>query len=584
MFSKLTSAIKHRNTDSGSALAVVVITVVFVALWFGSVSVLTNSGQSILKNAITSSTNNSNLVNTMIQNVVLKSLTPDQMTSVGTMGGDCGTQTYTDPATGDVISVQCVAAPYSGNTYGNSLSLVGTGSSTGTNTVGLDGGIAFTGGSSSGSCTTTQQGMYVVFGGLLNTSGAFSGAACNTLEMNMSTTAMTSDSTQTLPAANQIGTAQIYVPTTSTTTWTGGTVGCPTQTSYTNAAGTYSTLNSPCTYAPSTTLSPTSSTTAVGKYMNSVEANLPTVTGAATWTSKSGVASETAGSWNNCKSVTSTYAGVPAVVWSPGVIGDTLLADLNAMTNSTGCGKSSVAIVFTPGTYVYAPTTATEWYIDGGAKVILGTPHYTPATASFGNIDDCDATKAGGQFQYTGPMFMQVASGALYLCPDNATSGSPTLVAVSKDVTTTSGGTVKAWNPNNVDNPNSASKYNGSRKWLMTVANGNNGSSACSVCFISEGMVYTPAGSTYVNISGNSQTTFGRGAFFKGMTINMGSSARKVISAKPPATYFNGDRKVQLKFFNTTTKKSLGVVQLTIKDGFGQALGSGYKINTWAVK
>ena len=34
--------------------------------------------------------------------------------------------------------------------------------------------------------------------------------------------------------------------------------------------------------------------------------------------------------WNNCKSVTSTYAGVPAVVWSPGVIGDTLLADLNA--------------------------------------------------------------------------------------------------------------------------------------------------------------------------------------------------------------------------------------------------------------
>lgn len=591
MFSWINKVLRDSKSEAGSALAIVLITVVFVGLWFGSVAVLTNSGQSVLKNAVTTSNYNSSIITSML-NQTVQALTPSQSVRYGTLASGCSSltlPTYTDPTTGNVITVQCYSAPYSGNTYGNSLSLVGTAPSTGTGVVGIDGGLAFVSSNSNQPCTTAGTGRYVVYGGLFNASGAWQNVSCTTLEMNLSTTQLTSDSNNQLPAATQISQAQLYVPTSQTqtpvTSWTGAAsgvaVGCPSTTTYTDPAGTTASATAPCSYDTASNISPTNSTSDVGAYMNTIEAGLPDAgTALATYTGET-----TPGSFVNC-TTTEISSGIPAIVWKPGVLNDSLLKDLNTMTNSSGCGKKSVALIFSPGTYKFAPTVPTEWYVGGGATVVLGSPYFKPSTASFNNIVDCDWSQAGGQFQFTGPMFTQIGAGEMYLCPDSQTSGNPTLVATAHDVKDASGKVVVGqWNPNAQANPdNGVANTGDNTKEILIVAQSNNGSNPCAVCFLSEGLVYSPGGSTYIYLTGTGRATFGQGAMWKGMIVDVNGSTKRSVTAKPPVTSFKGDRKVQLKFYNKTQKKVIGVVQLTIKDNFGQTFGSGYKIDTWAVK
>jgi len=603
VFTWIQKVLRGSKSEQGSALAIVIIMVVFVGLWFGSVAVLTNSGQAILKNAVTNSNVNSSMITSMLDRTV-QSLTPNQTVRYGSLAYPCDSLTlpsYTDPTTGDLITVQCSSAPFSGNTYGQSLSLVGTGDpAAASSVIGVDGGLAFVsnnGNTGGTTCTATASdtGRYVIFGGLFNASGMWQNTNCMTLEMNLSTSTLTSDSSNQLPSANQVASAQLTVPTTQTqpsaTNWstaTAGTIaaGCPNTTAYTSPTGATSTVPAACTYdstAATTTSSSSYTTTDVGAYQTAVENLLPSAgTGLATYSGEAA----TPGSLQACN-ITTTYAGIPAVVWTPGILNDALIADLNAMTSVQGCAKNKApaAVIFSPGTYLFQPTNPVEWRIDGGSTVILGSPLYNPSTPAFSNIVGCDTTKSGGQFQFAGPIFMQMALGELYLCPDKITSGQPTVVIADHNIpnSTNTGTKVPAWNPNKVNNPTTGLPSSRTKNFLF-VSQGNNNSNNCAICITSEGLVYSPGASFYINLTGTSRGTFGQGAVLKAATLNTNGSTKRTMTSKPPVTSTKGDRHVQLKFTNVTKKKTIGVVQLTIKDNFGQSYGNGFKIDTWAVK
>jgi len=601
MFQRLCARLK---TDSGSALVVVVISVVFLSLWFGSVAILSATSHKIVDSALGHSNARASTIARAIQWSMQK-LTPSKVSRYGISSNTCTGKIpdYTDAATGEVISISCAEADASGSTYGNTLVLTGTAPSTGTGQVGMDGGMAFANLGATSNCKQTDTNRYVVYGGVYNASGAWFNTNCGNLELNLNA-ASYSDSGTSPVDPSLIAPATLNTPfNSSTCNWALGqrpaSCTCPTNVSYTSSSGSYSVLTSPCTFDTAANLNPSDSSTNIGMYLKAVDSKIV----AAPNQSATYWPSPPESSFTECNYVSSTTNrdgtvdyGTKAITWYPGVLNDSMLADLNAqsggVSGASGCNSNKVAIIFTPGIYRFQPTNSSsrfEWKVKDNVKIFLGSPksdNTASAATSYNTANHCDHSKAGGQFQFAGATFLQVYTGQVFLCPDSPFSGNPVFVAASHNLVDSSGNTVLgAWNPNDLANPDTTVSQLGDNTQAMLIIQTSGGASTgCAVCLVSEGLFYAPGASAYIYNTSNGRSTFGQGAVLKAVTVDGNGSAQNDVVDKPPVTNYNGDRHVQLRFWSKTFNKDLGIVQVTIKDAYGQNFGSGFSIDTWAVK
>ena len=83
-----------------------------------------------------------------------------------------------------------------------------------------------------------------------------------------------------------------------------------------------------------------------------------------------------------------------------------------------------------------------------------------------------------------------------------------------------------------------------------------------------------------LGLNSSSGALMNGGAVFRGLTLTTNASAsRSGTVSPPPAT--NGDRKVQLRFWDSYLKRDLGIVQVVIRDQFGQQPAYAYSYTVW---
>ena len=334
---------------------------------------------------------------------------------------------------------------------------------------------------------------------------------------------------------------------------------CPATAWLVQSNGTSASTNTPClANVPFQDINPSQATSVTRAYLDYVNslANTPhypaTVEGAC----------DKPVSWTN--PVTST--AMNAVVWHPGTMGDTELATLAQQSATTpgkgrSCGTAGVPIVFLPGTYRFTPTVGSgwEWKVGNGTKIYGGYPNAAGT--------DCDTTQGRGvQFQFANASFVRVYTGLMFLC------GEGLKPVISAPLNT--GTTDYYWAAGSSKNSNNTNAF------LTMDTASNNGNPCTVVCFVAHGIVNAAAGWADMSLSGTGQYRFYSGAIFKAMKIGVnGSSVNGSDMAPPPL--FDGDRYVQLRFWDKKNNKELGMVQIQIRDYFGQRIASGYKIVYW---
>lgn len=585
------------KSESGAALAMVLILIVFISLWMAALAVLVqSSGASLEKNA-EENTRRANLVNTVLPLALNQLNLPKRLGVDDVDSNRCDMQTFApsttagemlfpgvksldskgNPVSEDIV-VQCIQMPKSGLTQPiASIVLSGgylPGSAAGV--VGQDGGLSII---SSGQGNTPLQ----ITGGIINVSGGWDGVDGQTFAVNTLDTS-TSASLDSIPKIIQPGVNVTLAGNCPSSNWTGNSRSplkcqCP--------AWSTSTL----TNTPSSVICPMNSDgysydsidplsqtiSELRNYIDSVLAGVIDIQG-----------SRKARIPADCSAPTKVTANLWAVQIEPGVVDSSTVGALNSLIANTGCGSGSntkPAIQFKPGVYLFdfsppfnsttnigakAPSNTVTFNNSSGVRIIGGEALEISKDV---NGLTCDsASERGVQFQFANSSYMDMGKASLILCPIGS---QPTMIA--------------PWNiPDNVapiswagDNSTPILSYSSSGANSSTSDDG----SGCPVgsgvvCLISKGQIFFPAGWINYKVNGNSIYKFDKGLLAKAVTVTFTGSAQNVGNVAPPSPY-NGDRVVQLRFWSKTRQQNLGIIQVVIRDYFGRRVGSGYKIIGW---
>lgn len=584
-----------KSSDGGSALVVVILMVVILSLWFGSVAMLVQSTNAAVTNSSRLTEARSAQLNKAFA-YALQKLTP--------ITGGVATRLGSDPALGSgytnlgcsdkilgypsnaspEVDIYCTQATGSGGVSQNILGplfLVGK-----TGTVGVDQGLAITGGAascpSSTSLTTDtlfaplslpSATRFITSSGIVNVSGAWSGVSCNSFGVLKSGT--------TNP--------EIVLP---------DTASCPaTWYSYTKNAsgGTYSAdqstagVSAQCVKVSSATLDPDlSSGSSVATAMGTLASQAPSVSASASfvqattplWTTTGTAASggyDSFGQW-------SCAASGPCrrfIEVRPGVIDEAFVTKLNALTCAAcGAGASYGAIVLLPGVYKFTATTA--WTIAKSQFVVIGgKPNWSSMPADLANSstnntlwsysaiynscqDPSTNPNNGVQLQFSGSSSIVLTNGRMILCGDPSRD-LPVIYAPTQAMQS-SGYSSIAWTGTTPLITANSACANGGQNLIV------------------RGKVFAPAGSLDLNLCQYKSLYVTDALVTKAIKATITSSVVSLSQASPPATspssYATGNRVVQLKFVSKTLGY-LGTVQVRILDNGGANIASGYQILSW---
>jgi len=407
------------KSDSGAALALVLLMVIFLSLWLSSVFLVSASS----KKAIDTNIAQAQLKDTNIDAALQQALAVINGQSVGSSApgynGSCASTSinYTAPD-GTVIQVQCNQAADSGIAGPiASFVLTGTNSTCGSSCVtGVDGGLNIVSSTTANQCQAISKFKFT--GGIFNSSGSFQ-------NVNACTTQVDAAAGQNTPVITAPASALSGFPSSNgpVQQYTNG----PTQevqpARY--VPGTTSNATNPDVNPAGTNPPAGSSSNVVFDYLRNESQkldkdgdktdskNLALISYASskadTWDSRAtGACSVNTYSDGYIHiSPSSTKSGFGRITGS-------MLQRLNELSNCS----SPATIIFEPGTYRFvADKTSTnkanyEWFIQNGTKVIGGVPVKTS-----GVITDCDTNQVGVQLQFQ-DTFLTFGKSKVWLCDD----------------------------------------------------------------------------------------------------------------------------------------------------------------------
>ena len=405
------------KSDSGAALALVLLMVIFLSLWLSSVFLVSASS----KKAIDTNIAQAQLKDTNIDAALQQALAVINGQSVGSSApgynGSCASTNinYTAPD-GTVIQVQCTQAADSGIAGPiASFVLTGTNSTCGTSCVtGVDGGLNIVSSSTANQCAAISKFKFT--GGIFNSSGSFQNVnACTT---QVDAAAGQNTPVITAPAAALPGYPAGNGPVQQVTNGPTQTVQPARYVPGTNSNATNPDVN------PAGSNPPAGSTSnVIFDYLRNESQKLDKD---GDKTDSKNLAQISYGStkvdtWDARVSCTNSDWTDGNIYISPsktksgfGRITGSMLKDLNGLSNCS----TPATIIFTPGTYRFvADKTSTdkqtfEWLIQGGTKVIGGVP-----VGSGSNITDCDTNQVGVQLQFQ-DTFLTFSKSKVWLCDD----------------------------------------------------------------------------------------------------------------------------------------------------------------------
>jgi hypothetical protein len=607
--------------DAGMALPMVIILIIGLSLWMASVAILTRSTGATITQNIAQMQDRQRLVSIGISGMMDR-LTPAdpnaEILGVGTDLDPTGAQscskdpstgrsyfTFDDPNLGDAgsgrIWVSCSETIESGAQQAlASFLLVGTGhesqlaTPTATPTRCLDDARACVTGVDGGLRINAAGGgvnRAVVTGGLINVSGAWDGVNANTLELKRPTTdanAPQIDIPIRLPAGSAEAT---QCPAAVGTVWGVG-AGCACPAFFAATAQDGECPTGPPDAKSFQQLDPANTKSLVSSYLRSMlkrvvkeqstsglftdrPAEIPVGCGTA----------QLYGSSGKYAIVIDASAG--------SLIGATELFALNNLT-SDGTGTCSIGngsdaktpVLVLNGVFRFGPRTgdvanamgpgnpksktkviATNnvWQIKGANAVVIGgAPNATLTGCDpnyYGTPGNRTQTK-GVNLQFAGSTYIDLPSGTLSLCPFYKKS-SHVITVPTASLASQVSNLEFSWGGASGDANAFIQTAYGSTYSLET-----------------NGLLFAPAAYASLGLNSSSGALMNGGAVFRGLTLTTNASAsRSGTVSPPPAT--NGDRKVQLRFWDSYLKRDLGIVQVVIRDQFGQQPAYAYSYTVW---
>lgn len=530
----MTRSSKVLAGERGAALPLVILMVVLIALALSATAILTQSSATTVRTQAVESGKRAALVTGALQSA-LRELTPASGRLLGVdprvdPAGSCVGQlsSYTDSTT--QVAVDCVQVAYSGlGSALSSLLLVGDGSDCGSSCVaGQDGGLRV----NSNSALTFQ-------GILINAAGAWD-AKKVTLNPDSPTisSVLQPDPASVCPAISRSFAFSF------------------------NNSGFSAKCDCPSGMDASHCYKRTSGDlqSDIAMYIQRIGQTLATSTpGDAAQIPSCADAARFAGS-----------TGPWVIRLTGGTIGATELAALNLLTGGSkpcigdGSTKSAPALVvsgvlqFTGTTPGSTRGTTNTWAINSASAVIVaGTPKYDTTTSA---VTDCDAAQSGVMLQFAGSSYVQLQAGRMFLCA--AAPGGVVLAAP-----TTGAGAGFVWQGDRTSP-------------LLETQFGSSGGEQLKV----HGMLFSPA--AYFNINSQDKSTLVRldgGSILRALSLsgNPSTSSLAQGSFYAPQPTVGGQREVQLRFWDTTRGRDLGMVDVVITDTYPNKPATAYAFKVW---
>jgi len=418
---KTTDFLKGKS-DSGAALALVLLMVIFLSLWLSSVFLVSASSKKAIDTNIAQAQLKDNNIDAALQSALSVINGQSLGSTAPGYNGSCtgASMNYTAPD-GTVIQVSCTQANNSG-VVGPiaSFVLTGTNASCGASCVtGVDGGLNIISSSTANLCQAISKLKFS--GGIFNSSGAFQNVNACTVQMDIP--AGVTLPVVTTPSTTQSGFPASNTPPTQITNGSTQTVQPARLLVGSTTSSTSPDVN------PVSSTDPSAKNNVIYDYLRSESQSLAkdgdktnslnlaqisynSANGGAkadTWDARATGACSV-----NTYSDGKIYISPSKTKSGFGRISSSMLQRLNTL--SAGCSGSPAKIVFTPGSYRFEadPTstdkTTYEWLIQGGTTVIGGAPN--------ASSNDCDTTQSGVQLQFRNS-FLTIGKAHVYLCQQN---------------------------------------------------------------------------------------------------------------------------------------------------------------------
>ena len=254
-----------------------------------------------------------------------------------------------------------------------------------------------------------------------------------------------------------------------------------------------------------------------------------------------------------------------------GVIGSTELAQLNALTSGRPCvgdgsTRQAPALVITgivrfadAGTAMQpntAPTAANTWTIAApNATIVGGVPTADTAT---GVVIDCNSNAPGAMLQFTGSSYLRLESGRMLLCKPSAS----TVVIAAPNATAQAG---FAWQGAQSE-PLFSTQYG--------LASGET--------FKTHGVVFAPAAHFRIDAQSNrTLIQLSGGSVLRALTLTSNPSTVTQGDFSAPMPTVSGTRDVQLRFWDVSGNRDLGIVQMLIHGDDVANPATGYTFKVW---
>lgn len=423
---KNTTFLKGKS-DSGAALALVLLMVVFLSLWLSSVFLFTASSSKAVDSTIAKGQAQEATMNSALEAALSVLNAPGQYLGATAVTNAAGASSCSNAnlsyttASGTVVSISCTQSATSGVTGPiASFVLTGTGTNCGTScVVGVNGGLAIT--TTNNTCST--QGTIKVAGGFYLSTPLVTGVNGCTLQLN---------------SGSGTNPTQIIAPTTNNTNFTGGTLIVSASVNNGNGLTTQPAPVAPITAADANASSPNSTQQFYQKTENAKLDKAPTISGASgvkntagkatisgtcaapvsrTWTGGDNKSHTLSAIWIN----TSSYTTSKGNYW--GWIDDTTLASINASIASCG-GTTPIVAAAYDGTKMRADKAATfrlqpngptspryELYLKKNVRFSSGIP-----LESSGKVVGCDTQLPGAQLQFADQSFLRFGENKSWFC------------------------------------------------------------------------------------------------------------------------------------------------------------------------
>jgi hypothetical protein len=427
---KNTTFLKGKS-DSGAALALVLLMVVFLSLWLSSVFLFTASSSKAVDSTIAKGQAQEATMNSALEAALSVLNSPGQYLGATAVTNAAGASScananlsYTT-ASGTVVSISCTQSATSGVTGPlASFVLTGTGTNCGTScVVGVNGGLAIT--TTNNTCST--QGTIKVAGGFYLSTPLVTGVNGCTLQLN---------------SGSGSNPTQIIAPTGGNNNFTGGTPIVSASVNNGNGQSTQPAPVTPITSNDANASSPNSTQQFYQKTENAKLDKAPTVNGASGVKNSATLVSISGDCRSTSNLVSRTWTGgdkashTLKAVWVNtskyttskgnyyGWIDDTKLATINSLVAS--CAAINAPIVFAAfdgssmktdkaGVYRLQPNGPTspryELYLKSNVRFSSGVP-----LESSSKIVGCDTQLPGAQLQFADQSFLRIGESKAWFC------------------------------------------------------------------------------------------------------------------------------------------------------------------------